>query len=97
MNFNFLYEDRLTPDMPEKVNRAELESVDGSVYLKAEEYIMEGHSKIYFESPTLEGLLGYSPEEIIERIDETYDSDFGSLEVNSMDYGNGWAIIDLEE
>ena len=83
--------------MPEKVNRTELESDDGLTNLRAEEYIMDGHSKIYFESPTIEGLLGYNPEELVERIDNVYGSDFGSLKFNSMDYGNGWAILDLEE
>lgn len=91
--------DKIRPDMPEDVERRELRRLGDYKDLVVEEYELDdSQSKIYVESGLLEGLIGYTPEEIVERVDSYYeDVNFGSVNVNSLEYGNGWAILDVEE
>jgi len=49
------------------------------------------------ESEVLEGLVGYTESEVLSEIDSFYDSKFSSMEFDTFEYGNGWALVGIED
>lgn len=63
--------------------------------------VIEGESSngkaIYAETEALEGMLGYTAEELMEELDRVYRLNLSEESAESYDYGDGWAIFRLEE
>ena len=97
MDFNYPKEAQLRPEMPEDSVRREIKGIEDHDELIAKEYDMKDCAKVYLESTVLEDLVGYTGEEVIERVDECYYTEFQSVNVSSVEYGNGWAILDVKE
>lgn len=97
MEFDYLEEAQIRPEIPEETEVREIRSIEGYEDLVAEEYVMEDCAKVYLESPALKGLVGFTDKDVIERVDECYRTEFQSVNVDSVEYGNGWAILTIEE
>ena len=91
-----------SPDMPDVVHERELPPKNPKDYLmdsrlKAEHYEDEEKIVVKVETEALEGLLGYSIDDISSLLDEGYGTKFEETEFDYVEYGNGWAIFYREE
>lgn len=75
----------------------EVSEIDNIDPLKIVDYTNEDSEVFYLESEVFENLLGYTSEEILERTEEFYGVKFSEIEVDSYEYGNGWALFYVEE
>jgi|GEM_PF-405113 hypothetical protein len=84
-----------------RLGEAEVDTYVSDIYnigdLNVVQHEKESATAVYMESEVLEGLVGYTESEVLSEIDSFYDSKFSSMEFDTFEYGNGWALVGIED
>lgn len=75
----------------------EVSEIDNIDPLKIVDYTSEDSEVFYMESEVFENLLGYTSQDLLDRAEEFYGVEVSDIEVDSYEYGNGWALFYVEE
>ncbi|PSG99259.1 MAG: hypothetical protein BRC29_03995 [Nanohaloarchaea archaeon SW_7_43_1] len=77
-------------ELPESYDTQEINHTD-----PLNVYVSPDSSKVYFESESLEALIGFEFEDVANLLDEKYGTQLRDEESESFEYGNGWAMIEF--
>lgn len=80
------------PSIPSDADRYEKTRYDGE--LVAFDYEAEEDGKyVHLRSENLDGLLGFSDQDVVDLLDRKYKTGFSGVEVENVEYGKGWALV----
>jgi len=84
-----------------RMDEAEVDTYVSDIYnigdLDVVQYEKEDAVAVYLESEVLEGLIGYTEKEVLSEVDSFYDSRFNSIDFDTFEYGNGWALVGVKD
>jgi hypothetical protein len=59
-------------------------------------YISSESNNAYFQSEKLESLVGFDFKDVAELLDKEYGTRLEGSDIESFEYGNGWAMVSFE-
>lgn len=66
-----------------------------STYSMLRGYNLERDDGEYVESDLLRELIGFSENEVLRLLDDEFGTDYSDT-VETLEYGNGWALLEFE-
>lgn len=83
----------LEPEIPDEENVWRRNMNDRN--LTGISYRENGTSYVHLRSEGLKDMVGYSMDDIVRTLDEDYNINYTDFDIESVEYGNGWALIEF--